>query len=88
MAFQTFISRVVRQLRASVGEPEVTLTAVRPDAIVIRVAAAMAGELVHEHRWQLHPLDQLVDVSKSILDLLAECRVERVVIAEEAAGEQ
>ena len=88
VAFQTFISRVVRQLRGSVGEPEVTLTAVRPDAILLRVGAAMAGEPVHEHRWQLHPLDQLADVSKSILDLLAECRVDRVVIAEELPGEQ
>jgi len=85
VAFQTFISRVVRQLRTSVGEPEVTLTAARPDAIVIRVAAAMSGEPSHTHRWQLHPLDRLADVSGSILDLLAECKVERIIVAESVA---
>lgn len=85
VAFQTFISRVVRQLRSSVGEPEVTLTAARPDAIVIRVAAAMGGDPAYMHRWQLHPLDQLADVSKSISDLLTECRVERVMVREEIA---
>jgi hypothetical protein len=89
VAFQTFISRVVRQLRTSVGEPEVTLTAARPDAIVVRVQAPMAPERTYTHRWHLHPLELLSDVVSSILDLLAECHVERVTVVEqiaEAAG--
>ena len=78
VAFQTFVSRVVRELRASVGEPAVTVAAVRPDAIEVRIAAATNDATVRVHRWQLHPLDALQDVSRSILDLLAECRVDRV----------
>lgn len=82
VAFQTFVSRVVRELRASVGEPAVTVVAVRPDAIEVRIAAAMNDATVHVHRWQLHPLDALEDVSRSILDLLAECRVDRIDVVE------
>jgi hypothetical protein len=85
VAFQTFISRVVRQFRASVGEPDVTLIAVRPNAIMIRVASPVAPEQIFTHRWQLHPLDVLSDVTRSILDLLSECRVDQVAIVEEIA---
>jgi hypothetical protein len=82
VAFQTFVSRVVRELRASVGEPAVTVVAVRPDAIEVRIAAAMNDAIVHVHRWQLHPLDAIQDVSRSILDLLVECRVDRIDVVE------
>ena len=85
VAFQTFLSRVVREFRATVGEPEVTLTAERPDGIKARVASPFDAERVFVHRWQLHPLDSLTDVTRSILDLVAECRVEGVTIVEQIA---
>jgi len=86
IAFQTFVSRVVRELRASLGEPAVTVVAVRPDAIEVRIAAAMDAATVHTHRWQLHPLDSLEGVFRSILDLLEECRIERIEVVESLAG--
>jgi hypothetical protein len=46
----------------------------------------MGGAAVHTHRWQLHPLDELEGVFRSILDLLAECRVERIEVVERLAG--
>jgi hypothetical protein len=85
VALQTFVSRVVRQLRASVGEPEVTITAARPDTILVRIAAAMDTEHAFIHRWHLHPLDLFPDVVESIRDLLRECRVERIAVTEEIA---
>jgi tartrate dehydratase alpha subunit/fumarate hydratase class I-like protein len=86
IAFQTFVSRVVRELRASLGEPAVTIMAVSPDAIEVRIAAAMGGATVQTHRWQLHPLDALEGVVRSILDFLAECRVERIEMVESLVG--
>jgi hypothetical protein len=86
VAFQTFISRVVRDMRSSVGEPAITLTAVEPQTIEIHVAAAIGGEMATTHRWQLHPLDQLPSVSRSILELLAEMQVERVTVVEEVVS--
>src|SRR5689334_18930426 len=56
IAFQTFLTRVLRQMRSSIGEPEVTLTAVRPDAILICVSSALDAKAAQLHRWQLHPL--------------------------------
>jgi hypothetical protein len=63
----------------------VTLTAVRPGAILIRVVSPIVAEQVFTHRWQLHPLDLLPDVTKSILDLLSECRVQDITIVEAIA---
>ena len=85
VAFQTFTSRVVRHFRASVGDPDVTLIAVRPNAIMVRVASPIVPEQVYTHRWQLHPLDVLSDVTSSILDLLSECQVNHVAVVEEIA---
>jgi len=75
----------VRQFRASVGDPDVTLIAVRPNAIMVRVASPIVPEQVYTHRWQLHPLDVLSDVTRSILDLLSECQVNHVAVVEEIA---
>ena len=52
---------------------------------MIRVASPVAPEQIFTHRWQLHPLDVLSDVTRSILDLLSECRVDQVAIVEEIA---
>jgi hypothetical protein len=83
IGFQTFLTRVLRQMRSSVGEPEVSLSAVRPDAIVIRLSSPLDGQSEQLHRWQLHPLDDLADVSSSITDLLKECQVQRIQVIEQ-----
>ncbi len=83
IAFQTFLSRVVRELRASTGEPAVRATSVRPDAIEITVSAALNDGVAYTHRWQLHPLDVIEDISKSIAELLEECRIERFTVDEQ-----
>jgi hypothetical protein len=85
VALQAFVSRVVRELRSRVGEPEVTLTAVRPDTIAVQIASAMGAEPAVVHRWHLHPLDRLPEVVAGILDLLRDCRVERITLVEEIA---
>jgi hypothetical protein len=80
IAFQAFISRAVRQIRASVGEPHVRLTASRPDAIVIRLTSPFDAGTDFVHRWRLHPLDRLPEVTQSILALLSECRLNDISI--------
>jgi hypothetical protein len=86
IAFQTFVSREVRALRSSVGEPQITIRAVRPDAILIELTSAVDGSLHKTHRWQLHPLDEMDEVSKSILELLRECRIDNVRMLSEIEG--
>jgi len=78
LAFQAFVSRVLRQFRAQLGEPDVTVAALNSPAIGVRLASTLAEDRGEVHAWFLHPLDDLEDVTASILGLLRECRLDNL----------
>jgi hypothetical protein len=74
VAFQVFISRALRRLRSELGEPEVEVAALDTDGIGVRLASPLNPQRTENHRWELDVLDDLADVTASILGLLEECR--------------
>jgi hypothetical protein len=52
---------------------------------MVQIAAATDTQHAFVHRWHLHPLDVFTDVVDSILELLRECRVDRITVTEEIA---
>ncbi len=75
IAFQVFVSRALRRLRSETGEPEVEVATLDTDGIGVRLASPFHPERAESHRWELDALDDLDDVTASILGLLEECRV-------------
>ncbi len=80
LAYQAFVSRVLRRFRAEIGEPDVTVAALDSAAVGVRFASALIADRVDVHAWALHPLDDLGEVTASILGLLRECRVQNVQV--------
>jgi hypothetical protein len=81
LAFQAFVSRVLRQFRSRTGDPQVLVAALSPDAVGIRMSSPFEPGHVEIFRWQLTALDRLDRVQASILDLLRECRLSDVQLA-------
>lgn len=80
LAFQAFVSRVVRGFRAEVGDPEATISALDSCAIGVRFTSPFIHSRVEVHVRGLHPLDDLTQVQAAIVELLRECRIERVEV--------
>lgn len=78
IAYQVFLSRGLRRMRAETGEPEVSIAALEGGAVGIRLTAAADPSRRLAHRWELDPLDELSSVTASILGLLEECRVQAI----------
>jgi len=81
VALQAFVSRVLRRMRSEMGEPEAEVAALDSGAIGVRLMAGF-DHGAEAHRWRLDALDDLADVTASILDLLADCRVRSVRVLE------
>ncbi len=82
VALQAFASRVLRRMRSQTGEPDAEVAALESGAIGVRLVPALERDRAETHRWQLDALDELADVTASILGLLAECRVNSVRVLE------
>ena len=80
MALQLFASRVLRSLRAEVGEPRAAVAPLDSGAIGVHLTSRLAEDRTALHEWNLHPIDDLREVVGTILDLLHECRVEDVTV--------
>jgi hypothetical protein len=78
VAFQAFASRVLRRMRSETGEPEAEVAALDSGAIGVRVVPGFDHKRAETHRWRLDALDDLADVTASMLGLLADCRVSSV----------
>ena len=78
IAYQVFLSRGLRRMRAETGEPEVSVAALDGGAIGVLLVASAEPQRRLFHRWELDALDDLAGVTASILGLLAECRVQDV----------
>jgi hypothetical protein len=80
LAFQAFVSRVLRRFRAEVGEPAVTIASLASGEVGVRFASPFDPARVEIHRWRLTPLDSIERVQGSIADLLRDCRLENVAV--------
>ncbi len=78
VAFQAFASRVLRRMRSETGEPDAEVAALESGAIGVRLVPGFERERAESHRWQLDALDDLADVTASILGLLSDCRMSSV----------
>lgn len=82
MEFQLFLSNALRRFRARVGDPDATVASYSDSSIRITLDSPFDASLACEYRWPLYPEDDLDAVSKSILGLLGDCRLETVQVAE------
>jgi hypothetical protein len=78
LAYQAFVSRALRRFRAEIGDPDATVAALDSAAVGVRFASELIEDRADVHAWALHPLDDLQEVTASILGLLRECRVHNV----------
>ncbi len=82
LRFQLFLTSTLRKFRSSVGEAAVVVAARADGSIVIRLSSPFDVSLACEYAWPLQPCDDLGTVGSSIFNLLEECRVSDVQVAE------
>jgi hypothetical protein len=82
VAFQTFASRVLRRLRSETADPEVEIAALESGSLGVRLVSPFDRTRAEVHRWKLDALDDLAQVTASILGLFAECGVSAVRLLE------
>jgi hypothetical protein len=70
-----FLSGVLRQLRASVGEPVAVLSVHTGCEVRVGLSSPLDAHLLHGFRWRLGAFDDLGEVAQSILSLLYDCRI-------------
>jgi hypothetical protein len=81
LAFQAFVSRVLRRFRSQAGDPRVLIASLSPGAVGIRLSSPFDPGQVEMFRWQLTRVDRIEQVQSTILDLLRECRLSDVQLA-------
>jgi hypothetical protein len=82
LAFQVFVSRVLRRFRSRTGDPRAVIASLSPAEVGIRLSSPFDPGHAEIFRWRLTPLDRIEQVQGSILDLLRECRLADVTVAE------
>ena len=70
-----FASSVLRQLRASVGEPVAVLSVHAGSEVRIGLSSPFDASVLHGFRWPLGTFDDLAEVADSILSLFRDCRI-------------
>lgn len=85
LGFQLFLSKTLRQFRASVGEPDTHVGSFTDGSVRVRFSSPF-NSAREEFVWPLAPADDLRVVSASIFSLLEECRLFNVQIAETVQG--
>ncbi|HEX4986401.1 MAG TPA: hypothetical protein VFV71_10095 [Burkholderiales bacterium] len=83
LGLQLFLSRALRDFRSRVGDPAVHVAACADATVRIALSTPFDAGPSAEYRWPLGPADDLAAVSRSILDLLQECRLEQVEVLPE-----
>ncbi len=94
IAFQLFVGGALRRARASVGEPTVIVAAHRADdsttgttgatgEVRVTFSSPFDDAMCDAWRWPLGPADDIGAISTAITGLLAECRIDGVVLVPE-----
>ena len=81
LGFQLFLSKTLRQFRASVGEPDTHVGSFMDGSVRVRFSSPF-NTAREEFVWPLAPADDLRVVSASILSLLEACRLFNVRVAQ------
>ena len=74
-AFNLFMSNSVRRFRRAVGDPSVTLSTHAGGEVRVRLWISLDDTLTEGFRWPLHPADDLEEIERTIVSLVAECRL-------------
>ncbi|MES2564296.1 MAG: hypothetical protein V4637_16455 [Pseudomonadota bacterium] len=74
-AFNLFMSNSVRRFRASTGDPSVTLSSHTGGVVRIVLWTPFDDAMVEGFSWPLHPADDLDEIERTILSLIAECNL-------------
>jgi hypothetical protein len=82
LAFQAFVSRVLRQFRSQTGDPHALVAPVAPAAVGVRFSSPFDPGRVDVFHWALTPLDRIEQVQEAILALLRECRLDQVELSD------
>jgi hypothetical protein len=80
LAFNLFATAAIRRIRSETGDPEAEITARDDGTIRVDLTSPFDPMLRHAHAWPLAPGDDLARVELSILDLLRDCRVDKVTV--------
>jgi hypothetical protein len=75
-----FMSRVLRQLRASAGEPVAVLSVHAGAEVRVGLSSVFDTTVLHGFRWRLGDFDDLDEVVHVLLALLRDCRIRDVRI--------
>jgi hypothetical protein len=82
LAFNLFVSNTVREFRASVGDPDVVVSAHHLDAggaeLRVSFSSTIEEGRLEGFRWPLHPLDDVDSIGAEIRMLLEDCRLKCV----------
>jgi hypothetical protein len=78
LGLQLFLSNALRQARTRTGDPDVTVAAFSDSTVRVHLTSVFDDLFDRTYAWPLSPLDDLDAVTASILDLLAECRLDRI----------
>jgi hypothetical protein len=81
IGFQLFLSATLREYRARIGEPDVSVASVADGSVRVRLGSAL-DDTSSEFRWPLAQGDDLAAVDAAIFGLLAECRLDNVQVAD------
>lgn len=74
-AFNLFMSNLVRRFRMSTGDPSVTLSSHTGGVVRIVLWTPFDDAMVEGFSWPLHPADDLQEIERTILSLIAECNL-------------
>ncbi len=91
VAFQLFVGGALRKARSSIGEPTVIVAAHRADdatpglqgEVRVTFSSPFDDAMCDAWCWPLGPAEDLPSITASITGLLAECRIEGVVVVPE-----
>lgn len=83
VAFNLFVTGALRKIRAETGEPDVVVSSRDDGTVRVDMTSPFDPQIRHAYRWPLQPADDLSRVEASILDLLRDCRVDRVEVREQ-----
>ncbi len=82
LGFQLFLSTALRGFRARVGEAQARVAACGDASIRIRLDSPFDASMTCEYAWRLQPGDDMAAISAGIFNLLEECRVTHIEVAE------
>ena len=74
-AFNLFISNSVRRFRLAVGDPSVTLSVHESAQVRVVLSTPFDDAMVEGFSWPLHPADDLAEIERTIVSMIAECRL-------------